>query len=475
MARLLFLQNIDYEFLGPMYVSSMARDGGHDVRLELGSDCDDFAPVIRALRPDLVAFSIMSGSHHWARDLAREIKHRYGLPSIFGGAHPTFFPDFIKEDGVDMLVRGEGEEAVREILDRIDQGRSYDDVPNLVLKREGRTIENEVRQLRPDMDSYPFPDRHLYDALNGRLDRSVRNVITSRGCPFHCSFCFEDAMRELYEGKGKYVRIRSIPMVIEELKSLRETTDVETVYFADDVFGMSKKWLYEFLPVYRKEIALPFICLIRADIVASDPEYAERLADGGCRSVFFGIESGNEELRNRVLSKQLTNDQIRIAADRLHRARIKFRAYNIVGLPGETLADAFSTVRLNIEIRADYPWCSVFMPIPGTALTRYAEQQGYLDRTFDFDSLSKSFFTNSRLNQPDIRAMTNLQKFFQTAILWPRSLPVIQRLVHLRPNPLFTAWFGLIYFYVYVRSESRHFFKTLRFALRNYRHVLLKE
>lgn len=476
MARLLFLQNIEYEFLGPMYISSYARQRGHEVQLAIGATLDELAASIEAFQPDLVAFSIMTGSHHWARDIAREIKSRFGIGNIFGGAHPTFFPDFIREDGIDMLVRGEGEEAVADILDRIDAKTPLSGIENLVWKRADGSIEsNPVRGLRNDLDDYPFPDRHLYDALDSRLDRSVRNVITSRGCPFHCTFCFEDSMRELYDGKGKYVRIRSIEKVISELKILRDTTDVSTVYFADDVFGMSRRWLYDFLEVYRVEIGLPFICLVRADLVAANEEYAQRLADGGCKSVFFGIESGNENIRNTLLKKNLTNKQIKLAASRLHAAGIKFRSYNIVGLPGESMEEAWETLELNIEIGTDYPWCSVFMPFPGTALTEYAIEQGYLDRSFEFDSISRSFFTDSNLRQPHAREIANLQKFFQTAVLLPWTLPLIRKLVCLPPNKLFDAWFGLVYFITYIRSERKQFFVTLWFAIRNYRHVLTRE
>ena len=113
---------------------------------------------------------------------------------------------------------------------------SLADIPNIWLKN-GQVYKNDVRSLRSNLDDYPFPDRTLYDDLEGRLDRSVRNVTTSRGCPWHCSFCFEDAMREMYSGKGKYVRIRTIDNVIGECLGLKRTTDVRTIYFADDVFA----------------------------------------------------------------------------------------------------------------------------------------------------------------------------------------------------------------------------------------------
>lgn len=476
MAKLLFIQNIEYEFLGPMYIAASARAHGHQVRLSLGDRFADFTAAIEEFQPDLFAFSIMTGSHLWAREMAAELKRHYGKRSIFGGAHPTFFPEFIHEDGVELLVRGEGEEAMVEVLDHIDAGTDYSAVGNLSSKSsDGRVISNPVRNLRRSLDDYAFPDRNLYHALSGKIDRGVCNVITSRGCPFHCTFCFEDSMRELYDGKGKYVRIREIEHVLAELKQIKSSREVRTIYFADDVFGMSRKWLYEFLERYRAEIGLPFICLLRADIVAADPEYARRLAAGGCATVFFGIETGNEKTRNEILKKNLSNDEIRLAAKRLHEVGIRFRTYNIVGLPGENLDDALATLNFNIEIGADYPWCSVFMPFPGTELTRIAFERGYLPAEFEFNSLSKSFFTDSPLRIPDIDRITNLQKFFQTAVLAPWSLPLIRQLIKLPPNRLFDAWFGFIYFIVYLRSEKKRFFETLIFALRNFRHLLARE
>jgi anaerobic magnesium-protoporphyrin IX monomethyl ester cyclase len=474
MATILFLQHLEYEFLGPMYLSAAAKAAGHECRLAFADSTENCLSAVEAIRPDIVGFSTMSGSHRWAVDNARHIKKECGIPNIIGGAHPTFFPELIEEPGVDMILRGEGEESVVELLDRLDKHSSPAGIPNIWYKN-GQIVRSDVRRLNANLDVYPFPDRELYDPLSSILDRSVQNVITSRGCPWHCSFCFEDAMRELYEGKGKYVRIRNIESVLEECLQLKSRRGVQTIYFADDVFGMDRTWLYEFLPRYKSTVGLPFVCLVRADLVAADPEYAHRLAEGGCESVFFGIESGNEQLRNTVLAKQLTDRQIVHASSLLHEARIPFRTYNITGLPGETLEDGFSTVELNIRIKADYPWCSVFSPFPGTALTRYAVAQGALEEGFGPEALTRSFFTDSSLTGPHIQTLQNLQKFFQTAVLWPWTFPAIKRLVRLKPNLFFTAWFGLIYFCVYLRSERRGFWRTLRFGLRNYRHILAKQ
>lgn len=476
MAKLLFLQNMDYEFVGPMYISAMIKSHGHECELEIGHEANDFERIIHDFKPDIVGFSIMSGSHNWARKIAKDLKEKHNIISLFGGAHPTFFQEFIKEEGVDYLIRGEGEESTLEILDAIDNKETFDHIPNLsYINSEGKTKHNPLRNLRKDMDEYPYPDRKLYQTLDKIQHRQVRNVITSRGCPFHCSFCFEDAMRALYKGKGKYVRIREIDKVIEECIELKRDTPVEVIYFADDVFGMNRSWLYEFLERYKAEVDLPFICLVRADLVAADRDYAFNLAKGGCQSVFFGVESGNEDLRNQILKKQLNDTQIIKAAEYLHEAGITFRTYNILGLPDETLDDAFSTVDLNIKIKADYPWCSIFSPFPGTELSDYALQKGYLSPTFSVEELDKSFFLSSQLELPHKRELQNLQKFFQTAVLWPWTFPFIKKIIKLPPNFMFRAWFGVIYFFVYIKSEKRNFWETFKFAIKNYKHVLVKE
>lgn len=476
MAKLLFIQNMDYEFMGPMYISAMLKKNGHECDLAIGQQIKDFEEILQTFQPDLVGFSIMSGSHSWARKLAGKLKKEYGITTLFGGAHPTFFPKFIEEEGVDYMIRGEGEESMLAIMNALDDQRSFLDVPNLsYLNKDGQPQHNPLRSLRKPNEEYPFPDRELYHQLDDQMNREVRNVITSRGCPFHCSFCFEDAMRELYKDKGKYVRIRDIDPVIQECLELKATTNTKVIYFADDVFGMNRSWLYTFLERYKKEVDLPFICLVRADLVAADEAYAFNLAKGGCQSVFFGIESGNEELRNKVLKKQLTDEQIVKAATLLHEAGISFRTYNIVGLPDETLEDAYSTVELNIKIKADYPWCSIFSPFPGTELSDYALAKGYLSPTFSVEELNKSFFMSSQLEIPHRREMQNLQKFFQTAVLWPWTWRFIKKMIKWRPNFFFRAWFGLIYFYVYIRSEKRSFWQTFKFAIRNYKHVLVKE
>jgi radical SAM superfamily enzyme YgiQ (UPF0313 family) len=236
----------------------------------------------------------------------------------------------------------------------------------------------------------------------------------------------------------------------------------------DDIFGLDFKWLKDFLSLYRKRVGLEFSCLVKADAVRKHKDYAKLLKDAGCRMVAFGIESGSERLRNELLKKEISNEDILSAASMLHDAGIKFRAFNIVGLPNETLKDAYETVQLNIDIKTDYPWCAIYLPIKDTALANYALNQKALPQDY-FNKINKrSFFSGSSpLQTEDIERIVNLQRFFQTAVWWPWAFPLIKLLIKIPPNPIFNLWFGFIFYIVYTKSEGRNWWKTFLFAIKS--------
>jgi anaerobic magnesium-protoporphyrin IX monomethyl ester cyclase len=467
MASVIFLQNLWFEFMGPMYLSASLKSHGHDCRLLIGDSYNDFNARISATPPDIVAFSVMTGMHTWAADTARMIKKAHpGCLILLGGPHPTFFPEIIEESGIDIICRGEGECALQDLACALDSGGAICNIPNLWVKQaDGSIIKNDVRPLLQDLDSLPNPDRTLYSHYHDLSDSSVKVVMSSRGCPFDCTFCFNHQMAELYRDKGRYVRHRSPESVIGEIEQLKRDFQAERIYFADDTFALDRRWLTEFLPKYGSAVGLPFHCLIRINQV--DEDIARLMRENGCETVFFGIESGDETIRNEVLKKAITDREIRDGAALLKRNGITFRTYNIVGFPGETFDQALKTVRLNIEIGTDFPWCSIFMPYPGTRLAEYAKDAGFCSTDLTVDTFQSSFFITSILNNPDRNRLVNLHKFFQTVVLFPALLPLVMLLVRLPANPLFRLWFGLIYFLIYIRSEGRGLVTTFKTALRN--------
>lgn len=468
MARIVFLQNLWFEFLGPMYLSATLKAAGHSVDLYIGHSVEDFLPKLREHKPDLLAFSVMTGMHQWVLKISAQLKRELDCPIILGGPHATFFPSVLCQPQIDFICRGEGEAALVELANALEYGHNTSKILNIWSKdAEGRCIENDLRPLIQDLDSLPPPDRNIYDKYKLLCNDPVLMLISSRGCPYRCTFCFNHKMAELYRGKGPYVRQRTPDSFLQEIDNLRRTRSIKRFYFSDDTFALNKKWLKSFLPMYGKEINIPFQCLVRINQL--DEELVSLLRENGCKAVFFGIESGDESIRNNALKKEVQDKQIRKGTNLLKKYGIKFRTYNMVGFPGETIEQAFKTVALNVEIETDYPWCSIFTPYPGTDLDDYARTNAYLSNTVTTDDLGSSFHINSLLNNPARNELVNVHKLFQTSVLFPKILPLVKMLVKLPPNPLFQLWFSVVYFFIYIKSEGRSFWTTARLAFKNER------
>jgi len=268
----------------------------------------------------------------------------------------------------------------------------------------------------------------------------------------------------LLRGLGRYLRHRSVENVIEELKELK-AAGARTINVSDDTFAVNKKWTLEFLDRYAAEVALPFIVNARAELL--DEEVTRQLGVAGCHCVQVGVESGSQEMRDSMLGRPLPDETLIQAAERAHGAGIRLLTYNMVGLPGETLDQAFKTMRINTLMKTEFPRVSIFQPYPGTPLGDQAREMGLVRDGADMGRFSDSYFRSSVLSQPDIEAMVNLQKFFYPAIRFPRLEPVIRRLIKLPPNLLFQALYLVSIGAQYMRATRRTPLEMLRFGLKN--------
>lgn len=461
MARIAFVQTIWMEYFGIMQLSAVLKSKGHRVELFIGANARHLAGDIKKYGPDIIGFSCITGTHELAPKIARGIKSHAGAMVVFGGPHPTFFPEIIEEEGVDAVCIGEGEGAISDLADAIDKKTEICGIPNLWVKQDGRIIKNNVRPLIDGLDSLPFPDRSIYYDKYPFLNRSQKIFIAGRGCPYKCTYCFNESLQELYSGKGKYVRFRSVENVLDEIDEARRSYGCKTVYMADDTFILDRTWLFEFLEKYRTRIGLPFSCLARADLISED--IVAKLKSADCYAVFFGVESGDESIRKMVLGKSITDSQIIETASLLKKYGINFRTYNMLGLPGETLKEAFKTIDLNIKIRTDYPWCSILQPYPKTAIRKLVEERGMLK----CGVIAKFFFKNSVINTPQIKQLSNLQKLFYWTVKYPSIKPIARILIKLPPNPVFDFLFLLGYAYSYYKSQRMSLLEMLRIGRRN--------
>jgi anaerobic magnesium-protoporphyrin IX monomethyl ester cyclase len=448
--HLLFIvKEIDNEPQGILLISSVLKQAGHQVSLVVATEEDPVEAALR-LKPDVLGYTVYTGPHTWYLDLNQRIRAQLpGVFSIFGGPHPTFFPELIEREGVDGVCIGEGEYATLDLmntLQRNGEGVTLPDlaIPNWWFKVNDEIVRNELRPLLTgqELDALPFADRELLYAAHVHSRRAkIKPFITGRGCPYDCAFCFNKAYSDLYGGHGRRFRRRSPGNVIDELKEVTSNHDVRFVLFMDDTFILQDKWLTEFMTRYKAEIRragrpLPFWCQVRANLV-TDKKIA-LFKDAGCVSVSFGLEAGNDRLRNAVLNRNMSREEILGAAETLRRHGIAFMTNNMLGLPTGNLETDFETLELNAQCRPAYANVFLFQPYPKTALGEWAYEQGWMMGSFD--DLSGSVSDNTVIkfgSEAEKRQIENLQKLLALGVEFPWLLPVIRRLIRMPPNRFF--------------------------------------
>lgn len=438
MAKVLFLQNLPFEYMGPMYLSAILKKHGHRCHLLMTSEHKNYLDKLSEYDPDLIAFSTMTGPHKWVLETAERIKENLNKPILLGGPHPTFFSEIIREPCVDMICVGEGEFAVLELANRLDERGDITNIRNLWVKKNGQIFKNGLRPLVEDLDELPFPDRTLYDDCKILRSVPAMKFLAGRGCPYRCTFCFNHKFNEMYRGLGPMVRKRSVDSLIAEIKETAQKYNLQLIRFPDDTFTVNRSWSLKFLQKYKEEIDLPYTGLARANEL--DDDVVKMLKASGCLNVYFGVETGNEDLRNKILKKKLTNKQIINAARLLKKYRVKFGIYNMFGLPDETLSLAFETIKFNSNLKPDYTINNIFQPYPKTEIADYAADHELLNPNTDYlDTMNEG----SILQLKEIDALINLCRFAYLAIKYPVLMPFIKLLIKLPPNRLFKIVFDL--------------------------------
>jgi anaerobic magnesium-protoporphyrin IX monomethyl ester cyclase len=422
----LFIYKYEYlEPLGLMTLASVLESQGHRCEfLDLAFE-RDVSREVRRIRPDVIAYSITTGRHSFYQQLNLALKKECNFISMFGGPHATFFPDFIQEEGVDVLCRGEGEGAILDLANALDSGAEIHSIPNLWVKSGGEIHKNPVRPLISDLDTLPFVSRNLVNKYEHYRRLHRRMVLTGRGCPYRCTYCFNHSYNDFYKGNGRIVRKRSVGHVISELQAVREQNHPRRFQFVDDTFILDHEWCMEFCDRYEAEIRLPFIAYARVNLV--NEEIVRRLKSAGCITILYAIESGNDRIRNEVLKRNLSREQIVGAAQLFRKHGLRTYAQNMVGLPDETMASAMDTLNLNIACKPDYSWCSIFQPYPMTDLWFYCKEKGYLTNE-EFD---ETYYKKSILNIPHRKYVARFHHLFPVVVSMPILrfvLPVLLRL-----------------------------------------------
>ena len=381
----------------------MLKEAGHEtalIFLQEAIDRDLLLEKVKEENPDLVGFTTLTNQLPYIRQYTRWIREAFSIPVIHGGSHVTVAPEgALSFDEINLICIGEGEFPVLELVERLGEGKPYDDIANLWIKKsDGRIVKNPLRPLIQDLDALPFPDRELFNYRQLLLVNPMEATLlmAGRGCPFKCKYCLNNAYQRLYRDMGSFCRLRSQDRVLEEVRLLRKDYGIESLVILDDTFTYNHKWLKSFCEMYRDEFRLPFSIHVRVDTV--DESVLEVLKDAGCERIIAGIESGSERIRRDVMGRRMTNEQIVNVFHTADRLGMKTWANYMIGVPTETPEEVEETIQLNNRIRPNSVQVSVFFPFPGTELYDRCKEEGLIS---DRDGTSL-FDGHSVLNLPTL-------------------------------------------------------------------------
>jgi radical SAM superfamily enzyme YgiQ (UPF0313 family) len=295
-------------------------------------DIDVLLEQLDRINPLLIGIGLQSTHIKLGRELTAKIKERFKVPIVWGGSHPTIDPEGCIKD-TDIVCVGEGFDALVELSQRVMQGRSYDDVRNLWINRNGKIKRNPPRPLITNLDILPFasytPENKIY--IDDRCVQNDKNIdyfgfgftdtpritffqtMTSFGCPMKCSFCINSLDYDKF-------RRRSVSNVIEELVQAKEKNkNLKFVFFWDNIFAVNKKWCFEFSEAYKEKINLPFFTYSHP--IFTDMEIFTALRKAGWTVTVMGIQSGSFNLRKTLYSRNESNEKVLEAAQRLNRLK----------------------------------------------------------------------------------------------------------------------------------------------------------
>ena len=462
-----------YERLGIMTLSSVLKEKGHEVKLNLTEESDEEKIIkhIKNYKPDVLAYSIMTGEHIYHIELNQMVKSHYNdAISVFGGPHPTYCPEMIEKDGVDAICRGEGEIYFPELVEKLQQKQDYFETKNFWFKKkDGTIIKNKMGKLVPELDSNPEPDRKLmYDADKALRVRGTKLFMATRGCPYQCTYCFNHAYNALTKGTGEMIRSRSVDSIIKEIKEVQKNYFMDRVNIDDDIFLLKPKgWLEEFAEKYPKEIGLPLYCNIRPELVNEKTGYLLKKMD--CQRAAMGIECGNNEVAKKVLKRNTTNEKIVDAVRILKKNDVKVKLHNIIGLPvKDPLKVDFDTLDFNIKLKPHVAGCSILYPYPGTEVSHLAKEMGMFDGNHEKVQISNKSSSNMQFGtKAEQRMINNFHKLFPIIVEWPFLRPLTKFLIKL-PFAWFYTWiYFAFYGYKYIVQSS------IKGIIKNFIHYLI--
>ena len=346
-----------------------------------------FLSLIDKHDPLFIGFSMLSSIYlEVVMDFTARIKAKTSAPIVWGGIFATLSPERCLKH-CDYVVRGEAEEAIVELAEKLRDGDSLQGVPNLSYVKDGKTVINPVRKLVQELDRFGMAllgKQNKYFIESNKLQQTdiyqksfSYETSCSRGCPFACSYCTSSNLKKLYGGSG-YTRLRSVDPVIEELLDAKaKIKNLKLVYFYDEIFMGDPEWIDEFCVKYKAEINIPF--WIWTHPTTTKFEELDKLRKAGLECVSMGVQSGSQTVRQKVFYRPGSNEQILNAAKAIADAKVPWVRYEfIVRHPYESLDDIKKTYELCAQFPGKfYLRTFILQYLPGTDIAKKAVEDGF--------------------------------------------------------------------------------------------------
>lgn len=334
----------------------LVRSAGRSIDLHpwilANHDMADAASRIADMSPDIVLVSATTNQWFRARELASALKAR--MPQVtlcLGGSHATAAPAAAKCSDYDIVVPGEADEVIADIVNGGSLGVAD------VRWRCARALSG--RRVAQPLDATAMPCIDMYEV---DVIRAYPSLMFSRGCPYACTYCLSRR-----GGVAGAPRWKSPERAIAEIRMLTKYARPPELYFDDDAILKNPRWVESFCELYKMELRLPFYCNTRPETLT--PHLAATLAGAGCAGIGIGLESGSERIRRDVLARPVSDASLIQAFAAARGAGLRTWSFNMVGIPGEQVEDVERTIALNEMVGADFVRVSIFTRYPGTPIS----------------------------------------------------------------------------------------------------------
>ncbi len=416
-------QNVPYKGMYPsgalILIGTMCYNQGHNIKIVDGSvdtiNIKELKQIVSSFNPDIVGITINTFQTKFAKLWLKAIKEtNNNIITVIGGPHPSalgleIFNDF---SHADISVIGEGEFTFLEIVD----GKNLDEI-------KGICYNGKINELRPsttNLDHIPLPNLDLVnlDKYNGIGQGNSMFIMSSRGCPFHCIYCNKSVF-------GTKIRFRDPNKIINEIKWMHEKYGIKEIYFQDDTFNLNRKWIVEILTLIidnNLNTDISYQAQFRANKNLVDEKLLELAKDANFKRIFYGVESGNQEMLDRM-QKGLTIDEIKRAFKLTHNAGLNTIAAFIIGLPGENKITIQDTLNLWKELKPFYSGFTIATPFPNTVFEKsIIEKKHLLNAHYDNYRCGGSYIRTDELTRTELEYYTALLIFGQ-GHTWIHKLP----------------------------------------------------